>query len=367
MVLRNIARHPVRAAASIVGVAFAAAILVVGFVFLDAMEHLILTQFSVAERQDVTVTFVEPRSADAYHALTRLPGVLAVEPQRIVPARLSAGHRTRNLALTGVPADPRLRRIVDREGLAVGMPPAGLVLSRQLAEVLQVQAGDSVTVEVLEGQRPILEVDVAGVVDDVLGISAYMNMDALHDMMREGNVISGAALLVDSAAEEALSARLKRIPAVAGVGFKRAVLQNFREVLAANMNTSILFNVVFAGIIAFGVVYNAARVSLSERSRELASLRVLGFTRAEISNILLDEIALLTLAALPLGAVLGYGMAASIVQSLDSEVFRFPLVVSRQAVAWAFFTIIGATAVSTLVVRRRLDHLDLVAVLKIRE
>jgi putative ABC transport system permease protein len=367
MVLRNVARHPVRAAASIVGVAFAAAILVVGFVFLDAMEHLILTQFSVAERQDVTVTFVEPRSAAAAYALERLPGVLAVEPQRTVPARLRAAHRTRNLALTGVPVDPRLRRIVDRDGRAVGMPPSGLVLSRQLGQVLDVQAGDVVTVEVLEGHRPILDLEVTGLVDDVLGISAYMNMERLHDVMRESDVVSGAALLVDPAAEDALSARLKQLPAVAGAGFKRAVLQNFRDVLAANMNTSILFNVVFAGIIAFGVVYNAARVSLSERSRELASLRVLGFTRAEISNILLGEIALVTLAALPLGALLGYGMAAAVVASLDSEVYRFPLVVSRQAMAWAFFTIIAATALSALIVRRRLDHLDLVAVLKIRE
>jgi putative ABC transport system permease protein len=209
--------------------------------------------------------------------------------------------------------------------------------------------------------------EVTGLVDDVLGMSAYMQMDALHRVMRESDVLSGAALLVDPAAEDALAARLKRLPTVAGAGFKRAVLRNFREVLAANMNISILFNVVFAGIIAFGVVYNAARVSLSERSRELASLRVLGFTRAEISNILLGEIALLTLAALPLGAVFGYGMAAAVVQSLDSEVYRFPLVVSRQAIAWAFVAVIAATAGSALVVRRRLDHLDLVAVLKIRE
>ena len=160
---------------------------------------------------------------------------------------------------------------------------------------------------------------------------------------------------------------MKRLPAVAGAGFKRAVIRNFRETLAANMNLSIFLNVVFAGIIAFGVVYNAARVSLSERSRELASLRVLGFTRAEISLILLGELALLTIAALPVGGLLGYGMAAAIVQALDSEVYRFPLVISRAAVAWAFLTIIAATLISGLIVRRRLDRLDLVAVLKIRE
>jgi putative ABC transport system permease protein len=367
MVLRNIARHPFRSAASIVGIGFAAAILVVGFVFIDAMDELITTQFSVAERQDVTVSFVEPRSADARHALARLPGVIAVEPQRVVAARIRAGHRHRNLAITGALPDASLRRVVDRRGLAVRVPPMGLVLSGLLAEVLGVTPGDTVTIEVLEGRRPVLRLPVTGLVDDVLGLSAYVEIDALHRMLREGDVVSGAALLIDGNEEANLSYRLKRLPSVAGASFKRAVIRNFRDILAANMNLSISLNVVFAGIIAFGVVYNAARVSLSERSRELASLRVLGFTRAEISLILLGELALLTIAALPVGGLLGYGLAAAIVHAVDSEVYRFPLIVSRTAFAWAFLTIIVATLISGLVVRRRLDRLDLVAVLKIRE
>ena len=367
MVLRNIARHPFRAGASIVGIAFAAAILVVGFVFVDAMDSLITMQFSVAERQDVTVNFVEPRSAEARHDLEHLPGVLAVEPQRLVPARIRAGHRHRNLVLTGVVAEPRLRRVVNRKGEPVPVPPSGLVLSRKLGEVLGVGPGEEVIVEVLEGNRPTAHLPVYGLVDDILGVSAYMNIDAVHRLLREGGVISGGALMVDPAAEALLNRRLKRLPAVAGTAFRRAVIRSFRDTMAANMNIMIGSTVVFAGIIAFGVVYNAARVSLSERSRELASLRVLGFTRAEISLILLGELALLTLAALPVGALLGYGLAGAIVRSLDSEVYRFPLIVSRPAIAWAFLTIIAASLVSGLVVRRRLDRLDLVAVLKIRE
>jgi putative ABC transport system permease protein len=193
-----------------------------------------------------------------------------------------------------------------------------------------------------------------------------MDLAAVHRMMREGEVASGALLLIDSAHQAALSRALKLLPAVAGAGFKRAVLQSFRETMSANMNLSILINLIFAGVIACGVVYNAARVSLSERSRELASLRVLGFTRAEISFILLGELALLTLAALPVGALLGYGLSVLIVGTIQSEVYRFPLYVSRQAVAWAFLGIIAAAVGSALVVRRQLDRLDLVAVLKVR-
>jgi putative ABC transport system permease protein len=367
MIIRNMARHPFRSAASVVGVGLATAILVIGFVFIDATDSLARIEFSVAERQDVSVTFVEPRSPSAQYALARLPGVIAVEPQRLVSTRIRAGHRHRNVTLTGVFPDARLRRIVDIEGRRVGIPPSGLVISRMLAQALELKAGDTVTIEVLEGQRGIRDAPIVDIVDDALGLSAYTDLATLHAMLREGDVLSGAALLVDRDQEGRLAAALKQLPAIAGTSFKRAVMQNFREVLTANINLTIFINVVFAGIIAFGVVYNAARVSLSERSRELASLRVLGFTRAEISFILLGELALVTLAALPVGAMLGYTIGTAIARSLESEVYRFPLHFSRAAVAWAFLTIIAATLVSSLIVRRRLDRLDLVAVLKIRE
>jgi putative ABC transport system permease protein len=367
MVLRNVARHPLRAAASIFGIGFAVAVLMIGLVFADAIERLIATQFWVAERQDVTVNYVEPRSADVRHALARLPGVVAVEPQRAVAARIRSGHRERYLAIVAVSPGSRLRRIVDQQGRVIRIPAGGIVVSAILADVLGVTTGSEVTIEVLEGARPVRREVVTGIVDDVLGLSVYMDAGALHAMMREGEVTTGALLLVDSAHEAALARRLKLLPTVAGAGFKRVVLQSFRDTMAANMNLTIFINLLFASVIAFGVVYNAARVSLSERSHELASLRVLGFTRAEISLILMGELALLTLAALPVGAVFGYGLSAAIVQTVQSEVYRFPLYVSRQAVAWSCLGIIGASVVSGLLVRRRLDQLDLVAVLKVRE
>ena len=367
MVLRNVTRHPLRASASVFGIGFAVAILMIGFVFTDAIERLIETQFWIAERQDVTVQFVEPRSESARFALARLPGVVAVEPQRSVAARVRSGHRERYLAITGVPLNPRFKRIVDQDGRAIRMPPSGVVLSKTLADVLEVGVGSDVRLEVLEGTRPVRDVMVTGVVDDMLGLSVYMDKSALHRMMREDDVASGALLMLDTAQESEASHALKVLPVVAGAAFRRAVLQSFRDTMAANMNLTIFINLIFASVIAFGVVYNAARVSLSERSRELASLRVLGFTRAEISLILLGELAALTIAALPVGALFGYGLSAAIVQTVQSEVYRFPLYVSSRAVAWAFLGIIGAALVSGLIVRRRLDTLDLVAVLKVRE
>lgn len=367
MVLRNMARHPFRAAASIVGIAFAVSVLLVAMVFQDAMERLILSQFWSSERQDVTVSFVEPRGAGARAGLARLPGVLAVEPVRQVPARIRSERAARSLSLAGVPSKPRLRRLMDRRGHEVLMPAAGLVLSQILGEALQVSPGDTVTIEVLEGSRPTRRITVAGLVDDVFGLSVYMDLDALHALLREGEISSGALLLVDQAQTTALSRALKASPGIAGASFKRTVLRTFRETMAAGMNLTILLNVVFAAVIALGVVYNAARVSLSERSHELASLRVLGFTRGEVSMMLLGELALLTVLALPVGWWFGALMATVIAKSVESEVYRFPLVVSRQATAVAFLGVMGAALVSGLLVRRRLDRLDLIAVLKVRE
>jgi putative ABC transport system permease protein len=367
MVLRTLERQPVRTAASILGIALAGGILFVGFVFIDAMTALMDTEFQQRMRQDVTVTFAEPRSAAALHDLEHLPGVMRVEPARIVPVRLRAGHRERTLAITGLPITTTLNRIIDQTGRAHPTPPEGLLVSSILAEVLGVTVGDAITVEVLEGARPVVVERVAALVEDNMGLQAYMDVDRLHRLMREGRTVSMAYLQVDQATLGDLHAQLKLVPAVAGVALTEAMRQSFREVMAENLNLQILINVVFAGIIACGVVYNAARISLSERSRELASLRVLGFTRREISGILLGELAAVTAVALPVGSLIGYGLSRLIVGSLTSEVFRIPLVVQPSTIAWGWIVIATAATLSGLVVRRRLDQLDLVAVLKTRE
>jgi putative ABC transport system permease protein len=367
MILRSLERQPARTLTSVLGVAFAVAVLFVGLAFLDVMDVLMRQQFDVAMRQDATVSFVEPRSGSAAFAVERLPGVIGVEPMRSIPVRLRAGSRSRTLAITGLPERPDLNRVVDRRGRAVPLPAEGLVLSRMLADILGVRPGDGLEVEVLEGSRPVRRVPIAATVDDSMGLQAYMRIDAVRRMMREGNTVSGAAVALDPAAVERFYRSVKAVPAIAAVSLRQVMLQNFRETMAQNMNLQIFFNVLFAGIIAFGVVYNSARVSLSERQRELASLRVLGFTRAEISLILLGELAVVTVAALPAGALIGYVMGELIMIGFNNEVYRLSFTASPATAAWSFLIVIAAAFLSGLVVRRRLDRLDLVAVLKTRE
>jgi len=367
MVLRNMERQPVRALTSMVGIALSTGILVIGMFFLDAIDELMRVQFSVIQRQDVTVTFVEPRARAALFELQRLPGVLRVEPMRAVPVRLRVGHRERQLSIIGLEPAPSLQRIVDASGRVVTLPPEGLVISRALADVLRVGAGGWIEVDVLEGRRRTARVRIAALVDDYLGLSAYMTIDALRRLTLDAGALSGGYLLVDRVQEPALHARLKATPLVAGVSLKRAAVDAFNKTMSETMGIMIFFNVLFSGVIAFGVIYNAARISLSERSRELASLRVLGFTRAEISAILLGELGVVVAAGIPVGLLAGYGLATVIVAAFETELYRFPVIISPRTYAFAVAGTLAAALVSGLIVRRRLDRLDLVEVLKTRE
>lgn len=367
IILRNLGRSPVRTLLSATGIAFAIALLVFGFFFVDAIELLMKAQFDEVMLHDVTATFVEPTSSAARHEIARMPGVLYTEPFRAVPARLIHGTRSRQIGILGLPAEPRLNRVIGQTQGVVEMPPEGLVLSSSLGEVLGIEPGDQLTVEVLEGARPVRTVLVSRLVDEYMGTSAYMEIGALHRLMREGSVVSGAFLKVDPAEIERLHSRLKETPRVAGVSLSAAAYESFQETIGKTLGLMISINLIFAAVIACGVVYNSARISLSERERDLASLRVLGFTRTEISFILLGELAVVTLLAVPLGLVLGYGFCRGIIEALATELLRVPMVVEPASYASAAVAVVLVSVLSGLAVRRRLDRLDLVAVLKSRD
>jgi len=367
MIVRHLSRQPVKSILSAMGIAMATSILVAGSFGEDALDYLMHFDFDLAQRQDVMVNFTEPKTADAAHAVTQLPGVIAAEPYRALATRLRHGHHARRVGVMGLGERRDLFRLIDDTETPVDLPPEGLVLSAKLAEILDVDVGESVIVEVLEGERPERRVPVAGVIRDFSGLNAYMHLDAVHDLMNEGGALSGAFLTVDPRRADALYRDLKITPGVASVNVKAAALRSFQETFAENILRLRLFNIFFASVIAFGVVYNTARISLAERSRELATMRVIGFTRAEISAVLLGELAVLTAVAIPLGLVLGYVWAAVTAIGLNTEVYRIPLVIDASTFAFAATVIMIAALISGLVVRRRLDRLDLISVLKSRE
>ncbi len=367
IILRNLERKPLQAFLSILGIAVAAAILMVGLYTKDAITYLVNVQFYHVQREDLTLVFNEPRPARTRYEIDRLPGVIRAEPFRIVPARLRFEHRTYRSALTGIEPSGELRGLIDRHLYAVNLPADGVVLSTKLAEILGVTPGDSLTVEVLEGSRPLRQVAVVGLVDELMGVSAYMDIYALNRLMREGHTISGAYLSVDPLFSDRLYSRIKQIPAITGTSTREATMNSFEEISGKSMLVFTMVLVGFACIITFSVVYNAARIALSERSRELASLRIIGFTRAEIAFILLGEQGILTLLAIPLGFLLGYGLSFVVSLSYDNELFRLPLIITKSTYAFTFVVVLIAAILSGLIIRYQLDRLDLIATLKTRE
>lgn len=367
IIARHLQRRPVKAALSTLGIALALATVLVGLALFDAVDEMKVLQFEEVQREDVMVTFREVRPPAVAHEIAHLPGVTRVEPFRAVAARLVAGHRMHRTAVLGYPPDGELRRIVGRDRRARRPPPEGLLLTEKLAEVLGVRPGDRVTLEILEGSRPTLEAPIHATTDEILGTAAYMDLAALHRLMGEGDVWSGALLSVDEGRSEELYAELKRLPGVTGVTAKEALVDGFEKTLAESFRISFSSILAFACVIAFGVVYNGARIALSERGRELASLRVLGFTKREVGTMLLGEQAVLTVLAIAPGFALGIGLLALIAFRMDTELFRMPLVVTGPTLALSVAVTAAAAFVSALAVRRRIAHLDLIEVLKTRE
>lgn len=367
MILRNVERKPIQGFFSSLGIAMAVAILTLGFFLFDSVSHMMDLQFRHIQREDISITFREMLPDSVRFELYSIDGVTRVETQRTVAARLRAGHLEDEVAIQGFEADGKLRRIINAAGDEIPIPGTGLIISSMLAARLQVQAGDELIVEMLEGKRQTSTVKITGIIEDFLGLTSIMSKQALWQLSGESSVVNGAFLSIDESKREEINAELKKFPAVTGVASPTTMLIAFEEVMAEGIMISGAFLLGFAGVISVGVIYNAARISLSERGRELASLRVMGLHRREVATLLLGEQAIVTLFALPLGWLIGYSLSYALTAGLQTDIYRLPFVLETDTfIISGAFVCLSAIA-SGWVVRRRLDSIKLVEVLKTRE
>lgn len=367
MIARSVTRRPVRALLTAGGMSLAIAIVVFGGFTADALARVVDVRFQHEERQDLSVALTHARSLEEWPGVRKLPGIHVAEPYRAVPVRLKVATQVQNVVVIGLDRPSRLRRLMDMDYRTMSVPPDGMVMSAWLARQTGVHRGDTVALEIREGRRRIVTARVVGLLDEPLGRYAYMDLRALGRLLDEPNTFSGFNIHLDPTRDRYLFAALKRAPDVLGVEFRQGSIANFRAMGDESVAFIRKIEIVFAVIIAFGVVYNTARIAVAERAYELATLRVLGFTRGEISSILLGEIGALATPAVPIGCVLGYGLSAWLASALSSELFRFPVVLAPTTYAFAVGVFVVASLASALVVRRRLDRLDLIAVLKARE
>ena len=367
MILRNLERHPYKALLSMLGIAFAVAIVLMSGFQKGAIDHMIDVQFRLAQKQDMTISFNELVSTRASHELQALPGVNHVEGFRVAPVILRNGQHSYRTSLQGYLPESRLFLVLNAQLESMRLPDEGLMLTDHLARILKVSPGDTLQVQFQDGRRKQLEIPVAALVTEYVGVGAYMQRDALSRLLGEGPAINGAFLVVEQDAIAALQQRLEQIPAVAGVTQRESAIRSFNELMDETILVFNLFTMFMAAAIAFAVIYNNARIALAERSRELATLRVLGFTRAETGFILLGELLLLTLLALPLGFAIGIGLIWLLIQSLQMDLYRIPLVITPDAFAMAAAVVLLATLISAWLISRHAAQIDMVSALKAAE
>lgn len=367
LAIRNFAGRPLRSLFTVIGIALAVPMVVLGLFWRDAIDQMVEVQFNLVERGNVTVTFPHPLDRSIVHDLAREPGVLVAEGLRFVPVRLRAGHRSYLTSVIGLPLNAGLRRPHDAALRPIDVPPDGIMLTRRLAERIKVAAGEIVTIEVMEGRRRTIDLPVSAIVEEMVGMSSYMEIDTLNRLTGEGAVVSAAALFVEPSALADLSRRFKTLPVIESVAVKTYTLRSFLEKIAGIVLVSAFILTSFAVIVAVGVVYNSARIALQERAWELASLRVLGFTRAEVAQILFSQFAAEIVLAIPIGLWFSQSIVRLIARFHSNESFQIPAVVGSRTYLAAIAIVVATAAASAYIVRRRIDRLDLVAVLKTRD
>jgi putative ABC transport system permease protein len=367
IIIRNVERKPIRTFLSIFGIAIACATMISGGFFKDTIDYTVYIQFVLSQKEDMSVTFTEPTSYRAIYELKETQGIDESEGFRVVPVTMKFGHRSYKTVIYGIEPDSHLSRLLDENLKTIPLSSSGILLTDYLGKILGVKAGDLLTVEALEGSKPVRQIEVVALPRQYLDVRGYMNLSALNRLMNEGDAISGAYLVTDEKYREKLFRSFVEMPRVSDIIVRKNEIRNMYEVMAKAMLFFTFIATLMACFIAFGVVYNNARISLSERSRELSSLRVLGYTRGEIAYILLGELGLITLVAIPLGFFIGYWICAYIAQALDNDLYRVPLIIELNTYAQAAAVVLASALISGLIVRRKLDHLDLVEVLKTRE
>lgn len=366
LVVRGVLRRPWRASLATLGMALSIAVVMVGGYAFDAIAMMRDVHFTEIQREDVAVTFTRARGDDAIRELMHMPGVSRVEPLWSVPVRLHHGTHARRVAITALVPGASLRRVVDTERRVVPAPGDGLLLSAALGKLLDAHVGDTLEVQLLTGYRRTAFVRVTGFVNDLIGTSAWMPLDRLQRIVG-GMAYDGAVLSVDPRWRLTVNTMLREMPGVAGIGERAAVVAGFDKVMHDSFNVTLVALACFATVLSVGVVYNTARMALSERGRELASLRVLGFTRREVAGMLFGELTLLGALAVPVGIGVGAALCAIMAYALSSELFRLPFVLSARTYGSSVLVLLLAGVASSWLVRTRLDRIDLVAVLKTRE
>jgi len=364
IVLRQLERRPIRAFLSTLGMSLALCILIFSFFMEDSMNYLMDVQYELIQREDLNISFIEARPLRALEEIKAIQGIIKVEPIRSVAVKLKHQHYEKRAAITGLSNHPDLFRVIDEDLQPVDLPAKGLLVNKKLAELLHLFIDDTVEVEVLEEKRTRLRIPISAITQEFIGLGAYMNIHELNRLLDDTPRITGASIMVDANHSAVLYQELKKIPAIIGLNILSVLRQIFEELMAENLLKMVSINILFASFISFGVVYNTARIALSERGRELANLSVLGLRQSEVAYLLFGELAVITIASIPIGIMFAQQLAMAMSHSMDTELFRIPMYIANSTYAFSVLILLMSTLLSFYLVWRRVKQIDLVSAQK---
>jgi putative ABC transport system permease protein len=368
MIFRAIFRNPFRSSVSIFASMISTALILSALANVDSLHYLMSYEFEKVSHQDITVSLRNPKGLELSSELMRMPSISGTEPQLLIVCDFKNGALKKRSGVTGMIRNNILNTPLDKNGTPVAIPETGLILSKKLAEILYLKTGDHVRLRPLIGRRTEVIASVAGIVDTYLGLSAYADIGYLSRLLGEelsANIVLGKTC--NKSEWKNLYSALKKRPAVVGISERTRSLTQMDERFGKVMGTMIFMTVFFAGLIAFGSILNTALVSLSERSREVGTLRVLGYTPAQITWIFSGESHLLNSVGIVLGLIAGIGLSKLVSAAYSTELYRFPSVIYPSRLVISAILMFFFITLAQLIIYRMITRFPWLEVLKVKE
>ena len=367
IIIRNLFRYKKRALLISIGVIFSSAILLVALSMSDSMNFMIKQQYGNIQDYDIKVKLSKLISVEELNNIKNITHVKELEPVLETGVEISNGWKSKNVGFTALVKDPQMYKVEDKNGNAISIPKNGILISEKLANTLGVKVNDSVNIKFYFPGKDKKEMVVKGIVVQYLGLSTYTSMDNLNGILGEGMIASSAVLKLDNINfENEVKDKLRDMPNVTSVESKTDSLNALLKTMGG-MEASIGVYIILSGILLIAVLYNIATINIFERQRELATLKVLGFTNNEVKKLIFNENYIIVIFGMIIGLPFGKWLGAYLMASSSTDAYTIPYIIEIKTYIIAIILTLLFTAITNLTLMKKIKALDMIEVLKNKE
>ena len=369
MILRGLFRSKGRTIIAIISAAMGSSIVVLAFGFVDSMDEMVDLQFNRVLKSDYHLTFNRELSLSAIDEIYRLPGVIHAEPVLNVGCTFTILNHSKRGGIMGIVGSGELTSPLNAEGKPIVVPSVGLLMTTRLMEQLKVRVGDYVEVIPVKGERKVHKLPVVEGINSMIGLAVYADYQWLNRTLGQENVINEVRVLVthDSNGEKRFLQKIKEMPnleTLTDLGEQKSALN---KQLNGAMRVSAVIMIVFAAVIFLGAILNGTLIALSERRREMATFRTMGYFDKEVGRLFLRENLLNTLIGSLIGLPLGYLMLVASMKGFVSDAYSFPAALDPLSYIYTMVLAVIFVLISQVVVMRNIQKQNWVEALSLKE